>query len=389
MGTYHNQWSYTAPSGTTDIWLNAYRRGTNIVVDATVTCAFKYSNDYIAYDGEINFNMWSGAVNTSANIKGYSERWYYRNGSSKTRSCSMTIASTASSINVGFNLTVPAGNTRFSVPTTYVTLGGTDYIAPSAPTWASITPNPCNINSAPLITWGGASAGSSGIVVYDVEVRSTKSSGGWTNWLRISNSQSGTSYQEIALKNMSVYGQAPYVGVKYQYRIRVWDGNSVGSAWTNTAELSVGFGSPTPPSSTRWSSTTAKKGTQVTLTWSGASGGTGSINGYELSYRYYHAATNKWDNWTGTTIVSRTSNTYTLSSTAKNNDRFQVRIRTRNSWGQYSSYVTTGSVTIRGNQMWIKVNGSWKEGECYIKINGSWKEGTPWIKVNGSWKEST
>lgn len=389
MGTYHNQWSYTAPSGTTDIWLNAYRSGTNIVVDATVTCAFIYSNDYIAYDGEINFNMWSGSVNASANIKGYSDRWYYRNGSSRTRSCSMTIASTASSIDIGFNVTVPAGNSRFAVSNTYVTLSGTDYIAPTAPTWANITPNSCSINAAPLITWGGASAGSSGIAVYDVEVRSTKSSGGWTNWLRISNSQSGTSYQEIVLRNMSVYSQAPYVGVKYQYRIRTWDGNSVGSAWTNTPELSVGFGSPTAPTSSRWSTTTAKKGQSVTLSWSGASGGTGSITSYGVSTRYYHAATNTWDSWSSESTTSSTSKSFTLSSSLKNNDRFQARIRTKNSWGQWSSYLTTGYVTIRGNQMWIKVNGSWKEGECYIKINGSWKEGTPYIKINGSWKEST
>lgn len=108
MGYYHNTWSYTAPSGTTEITLNSRRSGANIIVDATVTCTFKYSDDYIAYDGEINFNMWSGSVNASANIKGYSDRWYYGNGASRTRTCSMTITSTNSSIDVGFNVTVPA-----------------------------------------------------------------------------------------------------------------------------------------------------------------------------------------------------------------------------------------------------------------------------------------
>lgn len=389
MGSYHNQWSYTAPSGTTDIWINTRRSGANIIVDATVTCAFRYSNDYIAYDGEINFNMWSGAASARANIKGYSDRWYYRNGSSRTRTCSMTVTSTAERIDVGFNLTVPAGNSRFSVPNTVITISGTPYSAPSAPTWTNITPNPCSINSRPVITWGGASAGSLGALYYDVELRSSRPDGGWTDWQRLSSAQGGTSYTEGILKNMNVSGVTPFVGVKYQYRIRSSDGSYATSGWVNVPELSVGFGTPTPPSTTRWSSTTAKKGTQVTLTWSGASGGTGTITGYELSYRYYHAVNNTWDNWTGTTTVSKTSNTYTLSSTAKNNDKLQVRIRTKNSWGQYSSYVTTESVTIRGNQMWIKVNGSWKEGECYIKINDSWKEGTPWIKVNGSWKEST
>ena len=74
---------------------------------------------------------------------------------------------------------------------------------------------------------------------------------------------------------------------------------------------------------------------------------------------------------------------------ASNGDLLQFRIRTKNSWGQWSSYTTTSSITIRGNQMWIKINGSWKEGDTYLKVNGSWKEATPYIKINGSWKETS
>ena len=49
----------------------------------------------------------------------------------------------------------------------------------------------------------------------------------------------------------------------------------------------------------------------------------------------------------------------------------------------------TSSISVRGNQMWIKINGSWIEGDTYFKINGSWVEATPYIKIDGSWKETS
>lgn len=205
----------------------------------------------------------------------------------------------------------------------------------------------------------------------------------------ISAAQNNTSYTGHMLSSYRINGHSTFVGVKYQWRVRSSDGSYATSSWVNSTQLGVGFGSPTAPTSSRWSTTTAKKGQSVTLSWSGASGGTSSIKSYGVSTRYYHAATNTWDSWSSESTTSSTSKSFTLSSSLKNNDRFQARIRTKNSWGQWSSYLTTGYVTIRGNQMWIKVNDSWKEGECYIKINGSWKEGTPYIKINGSWKEST
>lgn len=400
MGSYYHRFDWagikgSSPATYTEIWLTSRRSGINIIVDATVKGSFLYpaGGGHLAYDGEINFNIWSGSVNNSANLKAYSNKWYASSESSRTRTTSITVATTASSIDVSFNVVCPASDPHaMSVATTTVTLGDTAYSAPSAPTWASITPNPCSINSRPVITWGGASAGSLGTLLYDVEVRQTTNTAGtsWSNWVRLSSAQSGTSYTDSAITaSKKVDGHTPFVGVKYQYRVRSSDGSYATSSWISPTQLSVGFGSPTAPTSSRWSTTTAKKGQSVTLSWSGASGGTGSITSYGVSTRYYHAATNTWDSWSSESTTSSTSKSFTLSSSLKNNDRFQARIRTKNSWGQWSSYLTTGYVTIRGNQMWIKVNGSWKEGECYIKINGSWKEGTPYIKINGSWKEST
>lgn len=391
MGSYYNSWSYTAPSGTTEVWINSRRSGASVIVDATVKCTFRYSNDYIAYNGEINFNMWSGSVSTSANIKGYSDRWYYRNESSRTRTCSMTLNSTSSDVQVAFNVTVPAGNTRFSVGTTVITLGDTPYYAPSKPTWTNINPNPCLISSAPLITWGGANAGSLGTLYYDVEVRSTNPNGGWTDWLRIASAQRNSNYNEIVLSGMNVYGILPYVGVKYQYRISSSDGSYATSDWIMTPELSVSFISPTAPTGYSITPSPTKKDDRVTVNWWGANGGSGSIRQYEVSTRYYDHTTGQWSDYTvrgNTTSTSFSIIPTSLYPNVKNNDRIQFRVSVTNSWGQ-TAWSTSAQLLIRGNQIWIKVNGSWVEGESFIKQNGSWQQGLSYIKVNDSWRESS
>lgn len=74
---------------------------------------------------------------------------------------------------------------------------------------------------------------------------------------------------------------------------------------------------------------------------------------------------------------------------AKNGDLLQFRIRVLNSWGQYSDYLTIPAIKVKGNQMWIKVNGSWVEADCFFKVNGNWVEATPYVKINGEWKESS
>lgn len=391
---YYNSWSYTAPSGTTEIWIDATRNGVNVTVNATVKCTFKYSNDYIAYNGEINFNMWRDANNASANIKGYYDRWYATNEWSRTRSCSMTFPWYGNDMVLGFNVTVPAGNSRFSVPNTEITLDVPDFIAPGAPTWVNINPNPCAINSAPVITWGGATAGSSGRILYDVEVRSSTPSGGWTNWLRISNSQNSTSYNEIVLKNMNVNGQTPFVGVKYQYRIRVYDGVYAVSGWKDSPELGVGFGSPVPPTNYNITPLVVKPDGMVSVSWSGASGGYGSITKYDLEYSYYDPNTRTWSQ--AHLAYSGSNSTYNFSvpvfiPDAKNGFQIRFRVKVTNSWGQtaVNAFDFNNVVTIRGNQMWIKINGNWVEGDTYLKVNGSWVEATPYIKVNGNWYETT
>ena len=334
----------------------------------------------------------SGSTQAHVQMLDYGSRWTEGwNGWYATNW--FDVDSTASSITLYFFIQGQGFTTSQDI---YNLSGVSDapaYIAPTAPTWVSISPNPCNINNKPIITWGGATAGSSGRLLYDIEVRSTKRDGNWTNWLRIVNSQTATSYNGIVLANMNVLGQKPFVGVKYQYRIRVYDG--VGgegkgtSAWINTPELKVDFTLPTAPT-VQWGANTVKRNKNATVSWSGASGGSGTITNYTLVVSLVGA--------NQSTVIS--TKTYTQTSTsktinvlsefpsAKNGNYLKANVYTNNSWGQQSSASNSVYTLVKGNQMWVKINGTWREGECYIKINGAWREGLPYIKINGTWKES-
>lgn len=391
---YYNRWDYTSPSGYAEVWIDAVRNGANITLNATVKCTFLYANDFIAYNGEINFNMWALSNHASANIKGYYDRWYATSEWSRERYCSITLPFYGNDIVVGFDMTVPPGNSRFSIPYTEARIDVPDYIYPTAPTWCNISPNPCEIETAPVITWGGATAGSSGQLLYDVEVRSSTPSGGWTEWLRISNSQTSTSYQEIVLKNMSVYNQAPFVGVKYQYRIRVWDGLNGASGWINSPELNVSFRSPTPPTNYTTSSDSLKPPYYgFTISWSGATGGSGYITGYILEYRIRDKDNPNLYVWQK--MYEGTDNTFSfelgeyVSPAPITGDMvIQFRIKTKNNYGQISNELLTINFPVKKDQMWIKVNNNWVKGDVFLKVNSNYQEATPFIKVNNSWKQS-
>ncbi len=292
--SYTNNYS---PKSRTDVWFSTWRDGQTVYVKATVSVTLLYSDGYFNYKGEINFNMWGSGANASANIKSYDDKWSVGSPRTRTRECTMSFSSTASSFEIGCNVTVPSGHNSIAMPDQYKWVGAPSFNPPTAPTWCNINPNPCNIDDHPVITWGGASAGSMGKIYYDVELRSTLPSGGWTNWLRISNSQESTSYNEITLRNMNVYGQTPYLGVKYQYQIRSIDSISSASGWIQSPELSVYFNNPTAPTSYTLSSTSIKKDGEVNISWYGASGGNGSISAYELQYRIYNKNTSQWSSW--------------------------------------------------------------------------------------------
>lgn len=292
--SYQNNYS---PTSRTEVWFSTWRDGLTVYIKATVSVTLLYSNGYFNYDGEINFNMWAMGSSASANIKSYSDRWSVGTPRTRTRECTISFSSTASSFEVGCNVTVPSGHNAIAMPDQYKWINAPTFNPPTAPTWCNINPNPCNIDDRPTISWGGASAGSMGRIYYDVEVRSTLPSGGWTNWLRIANSQDATYYNEITLRNMNIYGQTPYLGVKYQYQIRSIDSTSAASGWIQSPELTVSFYNPSAPTSYNLSSTSIKKDGEVRISWSGANGGSGNISSYELQYRIYNKNTSQWSSW--------------------------------------------------------------------------------------------
>lgn len=389
------QQSWTSPTSTAKIYMNVSRNKDKIVVDAVVECTLTYDSGYINYDGEINFNMWHGTTSTSANIKGYSDRWAANTPRTRTRKCSIDFTDTSNRFDIGFNMTIPSNRpagAAFRISDQFKWLDAPSFNAPSQPTWINITPNPCGIDNRPLITWGGASAGTLGTLYYDVEVKSTQPNGDWTDWLRISSAQRNASFQEIILRNMNVQGQTPFVGVKYKYRVRSSDGSYLTSGWVETTDLSVSFTNPTPPTNYTLSDNSIKKDGAIQISWSGGSGGSGNISSYQLDYRIYNHRTSTWTNWTTVYNGTATSYNFVIANyykNASNGDLLQFRIRIKNSWGQWSTYTITSSISVRGNQMWIKINGSWIEGDTYFKINGSWVEATPYIKIDGSWRETS
>lgn len=387
----------SSPRMTYQIYYTATRSGTNVKVTFDITTTL---NPYgVIYTlGPVVFygGSYVGSTQASTTIKNREgDQWgpAGSDGAPRYRSCSFTIGTTDSNMNLYFRVDVGDLSSSHALSEQRVNVSIPPYIAPTAPTWVSINPNPCNINNRPTITWGGAVAGSNGVLVYDVEVASLKPNGGWTEWLRISNSQSSTTYNETVLANMNINGQKPFVGVKYKYRIRSYDGKTsfeTGlSAWKESPELTVSFTAPSAPT-VRWSASTVKRNKSVNVSWSGASGGSGTITNYTLVVSLVGAnqsAIISTKTYTQTS-TSKTINVLSEFPSAKNGNYLKANVYTNNSWGQHSSASSSVYTLVKGNQMWIKINGTWKEGECYIKINGTWKEGLPYIKVNGTWKES-
>ena len=376
-----------------DVWAGAVRNGKSVTVTFEL-----YGNlsdgGYIYNNGPIVFygGSYAGSTQASTTLKEqYDDNWYA--GEQRYRTCTFTIDTSASSLKLFFR--IDQGNGFSSDYNLYETSATIDIPAYTAPYWQNgwikVNPNPCNINSAPIITWGGAHAGSSGILKYDVDVSSSKPGGGWTSWINISGGQSSTSYNEVVLNKMNVSGVKPFVGVAYQYRVRIWDGTSYDthSGYIST-QLNVTFTLPTAPT-INWTTSTVKKNVTATVKWNTPSGGSGNITGYNLVIQLMNQ--NKQtviatQNYNGLTNNSLSLIPINVFSQVANNEYLKAYIYSKNSWGQISSASSSTYILIKGNQIWIKVNGHWYEGECYIKINGHWVEGLPYIKINGHWVES-
>jgi hypothetical protein len=92
--------------------------------------------------------------------------------------------------------------------------------------------------------------------------------------------------------------------------------------------------------------------------------------------------------WVTASTAEGSSGTFTASGLKEgSSNTINVRV-TRKASGRTATKSTTVT-TLEGNNMRMKINGSWKKGKAYVKVNGAWKKATPYVKVNGSWKKST
>ena len=392
-----------SPESDLTVTIKTTRNKNKVKVSATVKCAFTYNDGYLAYNGAITFTMGRKGKGDEAQavIKSYSNKWYAKDEKSRTKSCSFEFEETNTnkdSLDLVFGIYPPAGRNAMRWDDKEVTIKYDKFVKVSAPTGINGNPNPCDIRNAATISWWGAKKGSMGTLSYDIDMQSTRSTGGWTSWKRVSTGQTETSYQTQRLKYINIEGITPYPGIKYQFRVRSRD--SVSSSSWIIYTLNSGFISPSSPTSAKWSATTVRlhpsNGQEsIGLVWSGATGGSGDISYYEIVLRANHSGIiGNWDfdhaRRTGSTYVTYffPSDFETLGN-FKNNDQVQAAVRTVNSWGMASDWIWSNWFIVRGSQIWIKVDGTWREGECYIKDSGTWKEGEPWIKVDGSWRESS
>lgn len=402
MGSYNKTFNNNnSPKSEIEITLKTTRNKNKVKVTGTAKVSFLYDDGYAAYTGAITFKMWSkGKGEAQATIKSKNEKWYANKQKSKTVNCNFEFEDTSNNkeMNITFGVFPPSGKEALRLDDTTVSLKYDQFKKVSAPTGINGSPNPCDIRNAATISWWGAKKGSMGTLSYDVDMQSTRSTGGWTSWQRVSTGQTGTSYQTQRLKYINIEGITPYPGIRYQFRVRSRD--SVSSSSWITYTLNSGFISPSSPTSAQWSATTVRlhpsNGQEsIGLIWSGATGGSGDISSYEIVLRANHSGTiGNWD-FDHTRRVGTTYTTYFFPSdfetlgNFKNNDQVQAAVRTINSWGMASDWIWSNWFIVRGSQIWIKVDGTWREGECYIKDSGTWKEGEPWIKVDGSWRESS
>lgn len=92
--------------------------------------------------------------------------------------------------------------------------------------------------------------------------------------------------------------------------------------------------------------------------------------------------------WVTASTAEASSGTFTASGLKEgSSNTINVRV-TRKASGRTATKSTTVT-TLEGNNMRMKISGSWKKGKAYVKVNGAWKKATPYVKVNGTWKKTS
>lgn len=204
---------------------------------------------------------WSGATRGTYTISGYTVEVakYGTNTWSNTGTVSTSATSGSVTNRKISGISIKGGDQvqlRIGMKTTdgqswgYTVWGSTFkvYSVPVAPTTLSV-PSSVEIDSGFNVTWSGAKAGSNGLSGYDLQVRAHNGSS-WTDWVNVLTKKNQTSYSVASIKNLTVSGVSYSTNgenVKFQYRVRAYDGQIGYSSWKTSGEVKILINAPTTP----------------------------------------------------------------------------------------------------------------------------------------------
>lgn len=135
----------------------------------------------------------------------------------------------------------------------------------------------------------------------------------------------------------------------------------------------------------------------------------GTIKGYGSSWQQYPLGYYNYSNNNGATSqggADSYSSPKTATVTVPSGQNYvDISVIIKNTglnsgwvtpWGDSSTYPNVtktfriSNIPAPKNKSYVKVNGTWKQGDTYVKVNGVWKlADAVYTKVNGSWKESS
>ena len=114
-----------------------------------------------------------------------------------------------------------------------------------------------------------------------------------------------------------------------------------------------------------------KPETQITVNWAAASAGSGSISSYELRYTVNGGSSYT----TVSSNIGVNTRSYSFTPSVKEGQTLIVQIRSKNSYGKYSSYENYPSVSIYADGSSVaKIGGNMEHVRAYAKVSGSMKK---------------
>jgi hypothetical protein len=244
-------------------------------------------------------------------------------------------------------------------------------VLPTAPTSVSGSPANFEPGTNVILSWSGQSGGSYSISSYHTQYSTDGIT--WTDW----------NPQDL---NTSKSSTTLFItrGKTYQFRVSLTNSGGYSTAWSTIASVTVN-NAPTAPTSITTPSIVYLSNPNVSFVCSGAAAGAGSITEYDFDVQ--DTAGGGWVNvYQGPTArcAINLSSFLTLSPA----HTLQARVRIKNSYNVYSSYLVSSNITIQGGITHINEGGTWKTGIVYVRIAGVWKQAVSvYIKEGGNWKQ--